>query len=118
MRRLPFELHLRSAQQARHQPSNLAKIKFRARRSGCTKGYSKELQASQRLTGALGHDLQRVGPHRGIALIFQDLEAIDHCAHRTDEIVANAAHEKAREVDVVHWRPPYGFATVTMFQAS
>ena len=75
---------------------------------GGAEGDAHELQPGQRLRGAGGHDLQRVGPHGGVALVLQDFQAVDHRTQRAHKVVTDAADQKCRKIEVVHRRAHLG----------
>ena len=86
---------------ADHAP-NFAQIELRAGRARSAIGDARELQAGRRQSRARGYELQRVGAHRGIALVFEHFEPVDHRAHGAHKVVAYARHEHRREIEIAH----------------
>ena len=70
--------------------------------TGGAEGDAHELDAGQRLIGAHGHQLDGVGPHGRIALVFQHFHAVDHGTQRPDKVVTDAADQQGGKFNLIH----------------
>ena len=93
---------LAAAQEPGNQTADFAQVQFRPGGTGRPEGDAHELQPRQRLGRTGGDDLERIGAHGGVALVLQNLQAVDHGPQRPHQIVAHPADQKRREIKVVH----------------
>jgi hypothetical protein len=93
---------LAPAEQAGNQAADLAQVQLRPGGPRSPEGDPHELQPRQRLIGAGGHDLERIGAHDVVAFVLQNLKAVDHGAQGPHKVVANPADQKGRKFKVVH----------------
>src|ERR1700733_1444307 len=89
-RRMPVELDLAIGHESANRAADLVEIEFGPSRASRTEGYAGKLQPRGRLLGARHDELERIGAHRGVALVLKHFESVHHGADGTDEIMTDA----------------------------